>query len=89
MSVESSIVIPMNSIYIKIDGYWFDVTKVSHPISLKRFHLKECTEMFNNQRGHAGVDISDYVINNDNLVAYLNTVMISKNSNKKKFYDVA
>ena len=44
----------MSSIYIKIDDVWFDFTTFkTHPGgSLKKYHMKDCTDIFYSITGH-------------------------------------
>ena len=48
--------ISKNTIYIKIDNHWFDLTNYKdHPGGyniLKKYHLKNATEAFDNIRDH-------------------------------------
>lgn len=75
-------------IYVKIDTNWFDLTDYrNHPGGksiLKRYHLKDATEAFNEIKGHCDtyVDmlLDDYLIRNKMLVAYLNSALLREPS---------
>jgi len=67
----------MDSIYIQIDGYWFNVTHYDHPggkLVLSKYHLKDATEAFNNVRGHVDAYqmMSDFEIKDSILLSILN-----------------
>lgn len=66
-------------IYIKIDDYWFDVTDFSnrHPgghIILKKYHLKDATDAFNEINGHVEAYhfMDDFEIKDPALINQLN-----------------
>jgi len=72
----------VSKIYVKIDNNWFDLTKyIDHPGGikiLKKFHLKDATEEFNEHSGHYDgfVDgkMKDYEIKDTLLLFYLNFI---------------
>lgn len=41
-------------IFVKMEGHWFDVSSFDHPGgSLKKYHLKDTTDVFNQIRDHS------------------------------------
>jgi cytochrome b involved in lipid metabolism len=72
-------------LYVKIDSHWFDLTLYrAHPGGysiLKRYHLKDATEAFNEVKGHCDTFVDsmmrEYIVTDKLLVAYLNSASLS------------
>lgn len=73
-----------NKIYIRIDNTWFDLSNYkNHPGGIKilrKYHLKDATEEFNNIKGHGDSFVDDklksFEIKNYLLIIYLNSFII-------------
>jgi cytochrome b involved in lipid metabolism len=75
----------MSTVYIKIDGYWFDVTSFSdHPggmAILRKYHLRDATKAFNDVNHVDGVRmLEQFEVIDESLIQKLNEEEMKKNA---------
>lgn len=85
--MSSASELPPNSLFIFIDNVWFDFTRIYHPfLNLKKYHLHDASEEFNNGK-HAGVDLDQYRIVDQEILNTLNQIVPKTIKRKYKYHD--